>query len=79
MNVGNARVEEAVETFYQPENFEPQLIRANDSSLDSCIHRRCVATRCQDTDAFHNWTAKAILESFCSVYLFRRMHRFQSF
>ena len=58
MNVRDARVEEAVETFYQPENFELQLIRTNDSSLDRGIHRRCVATCCQDTDTFHNWTAK---------------------
>src|SRR3974377_2023759 len=58
MNVREARVEEAVETFYQPQNFELQLIRTHDSSLDRGIHRRCVAACCQDTDTFHNWTAK---------------------
>ena len=58
MNVRNARVEEAVEAFYQPEDFELQLIRANDRALDRGIHRRCVAACCQDTDTFHNWTAK---------------------
>ena len=75
MNVRNARVEQAVEPFYQPENFELQLIRTHDSSLDRGVHRRCVTACCQDTDTFHNWTAKVftILESFGSVYLFRRI------
>ena len=75
MNVRNARVEQAVEPFYQPENFELQLIRTHDSSLDRGVHRRCVTACCQDTDTFHNWTAKVftILESLGSVYLFRRI------
>src|SRR5260370_35136132 len=75
MNVRNARVEQAVEPFYQPENFELQLIRTHDSSLDRGVHRRCVTACCQDTDTFHNWTAKVFtrLESFGSVYLFRRI------
>ncbi len=75
MNVRNARVEQAVEPFYQPENFELQLIRTHDSSLDRGVHRRRVTACCQDTDTFHNWTAKlfTILESFGSVYLFRRI------
>jgi hypothetical protein len=58
MNVRNARVEQAVEPFYQPENLELQLIRTHDSSLDRGVHRRCVTACCQDTDTFHNWTAK---------------------
>ena len=78
MNVRNARVEQAVEPFYQPENLELQLIRTHDSSLDRGIHRRCVAPCGQDTDTLHNWTAKVFtsLESFGWVYLFRRMHLF---
>jgi hypothetical protein len=58
MNVRNARVEQAVEPFYQPENLELQLIRTHDSSLDRGVHRRCVTACCQDADTFHNWTAK---------------------
>ena len=52
MNVRNARVEQAVEPFYQPENFELQLIRTHDSSLDRGVHRRCVTACCQDTASF---------------------------
>jgi hypothetical protein len=50
MNVRNARVEQAVEPFYQPENLELQLIRTHDSSLDRGVHRRCVTACCQDTE-----------------------------
>jgi hypothetical protein len=39
MNVRNARVEQVVEPFYQPENFELQLIRTHDSSLFGCGRR----------------------------------------
>jgi hypothetical protein len=75
MNVRNARVEQAVEPFYQPENFELQLIRTHDSSLDRGVHRRCVTACCQDTDTFHNWTAKVftIWSPWARVYLFRRI------
>jgi hypothetical protein len=48
--------EEAVETFYQPKNFDLQLIRTHDSSMDRGVNRRCVTACCQNSDAFHSWS-----------------------
>ena len=53
MDVWDPRVKETIEPLDQADDFDLQLVRADDRPLDRGIHRRRITPCCQDTNAFH--------------------------
>jgi hypothetical protein len=53
MDVRHPRIEKTIKAFDQAEDFDPELVGTNYGAMNRRVQRRCVSTRGQDSNSFH--------------------------
>ncbi len=65
MDVRDARIEQAVETLDQADDFDLELVGAHDRAVDGGVERGSVAAGRENADAFHRWELLALRNCCC--------------